>query len=119
MDYIKSAISGTGESNSNSSIGNQNEQQQQQQREQRTGAGGGGGGFMGKINNALGGGASGEAKEDYLDKTVDYIQEHVMGGGDQSNESAAEQAKDEMISDQIREAYKSATGKEFFVADKS
>lgn len=22
--------------------------------------------------------------EDYLDKTVDYIQEHVMGGGDQS-----------------------------------
>lgn len=49
---------------------------------------------------------------------VDYAQQY-MGGGDQSNESAIEQAKDEQISDFIRGQYKSTTGKEFFVADKS
>lgn len=41
-----------------------------------------------------------------------------MGGGDQSNESAIEQAKDEQISDFIRGQYKSTTGKEFPVKDK-
>lgn len=41
-----------------------------------------------------------------------------MGQGDQSNESAAEQAKDEAMSDFIRDKYKDTTGKEFFVADK-
>lgn len=41
-----------------------------------------------------------------------------MGGGKQDNESAAEQAKDEAISDAIRDQYRTATGKEFFVADK-
>lgn len=41
-----------------------------------------------------------------------------MGGGDQSNESAVEQAKDEQISDYIRNQYKSTTGKEFPVEDK-
>jgi hypothetical protein len=55
---------------------------------------------------------------DYLDKGVDFVQQR-MGGGDQSNESAMEQAKDEQISDAIRGGYKSATGKDFFVADKS
>lgn len=49
---------------------------------------------------------------------VDFVQEKFLGGGDQSNESAAEQAKDEAISDAIRDQYKSATGNEFFVADK-
>ena len=48
---------------------------------------------------------------------VDYVQQY-MGQGDQSNESAVEQAKDEQISDFIRGQYKSTTGKEFFVADK-
>ncbi|KAL1734804.1 hypothetical protein EV714DRAFT_244777 [Schizophyllum commune] len=74
----------------------------------------GGGGFMDKINNGLGGGQSGEKKEG-----VDWVQEHVLGQGPQTNESALEQAKDEQISDAIRRGYKSTTGKEFPVADKS
>lgn len=39
-------------------------------------------------------------------------------GGDQSNESAAEQAKDEAMSDMIRDKYKSTTGSDFPIADK-
>ena len=54
---------------------------------------------------------------DFARTGVDYAQQY-MGGGDQSNESAIEQAKDEQISDFIREQYKSTTGKEFPVADK-
>ena len=50
---------------------------------------------------------------------VDWVQEHVLGQGPQNNESALEQAKDEQISDAIRRGYKSTTGKEFPVADKS
>ncbi|KAF8681411.1 hypothetical protein RHS04_02934 [Rhizoctonia solani] len=73
---------------------------------------GGGGGIMSGINNALGGG-----QRDLLDKGVDYVQER-MGGGDQSNESAAEQAKDEAISDAIRAQYKNTTGSDFPIADK-
>lgn len=49
---------------------------------------------------------------------IDAFQQNVMGGGDQSNESAIEQAKDEQISDFIRGQYKSAAGKDFPVADK-
>merc|ERR1712169_166707 len=60
----------------------------------------------------------GRENEDGLDKAVDYMQEKFLGQGDQSNESAAEQAKDEAISDFIRDKYKESTGKEFFVADK-
>lgn len=41
-----------------------------------------------------------------------------MGQGDQSNESAAEQQKDEMISDMIRDKYKGATGSDFPIKDK-
>ena len=52
------------------------------------------------------------------DLAVDYVQEKFMGQGDQSNESAAEQAKDEAISDFIRDKYKDTTGKEFFIKDK-
>ena len=84
--------------------------------------------------------SAGEAKEDYLDKGsfsvhffslplvsplssslagVDWVQEHVMGQGPQNNESAAEQFKDEQISDFIRGQYKGATGSEFPVKDKS
>lgn len=50
---------------------------------------------------------------------VDWVQQNVMGQGDQSNESAIEQAKDEQISDFIRGQYKGKTGKEFPVADKN
>jgi len=42
-----------------------------------------------------------------------------MGDGDQSNESTIEQAKNEQISDTIRRGYKSVTGSEFPVPDKS
>ncbi|KAF8605687.1 hypothetical protein BDV93DRAFT_490383 [Ceratobasidium sp. AG-I] len=78
----------------------------------------GGGGLMGMFNNVAGGGQQGEAKEDGLDKAIDYVQQNYMGGGDQSNESAIEQAKDEQISDMIRQQYKNATGKDFPIADK-
>ncbi|KAJ7656455.1 hypothetical protein DFH06DRAFT_1091355 [Mycena polygramma] len=82
-----------------------------------TQASSGGGGFMDKINGAMGGGAAGEKKEDYLDKAVDFVQER-MGGGDQSNENALEQAKDEQISDAIRRQYKTMTGSDFPIKDK-
>jgi hypothetical protein len=48
------------------------------------------GALMNAANSALGGGASGEAKEDKLDKAVDMFQEHVMKAGSQENESAVE-----------------------------
>jgi hypothetical protein len=41
-----------------------------------------------------------------------------MGAGDQSNESAIEQAKDEQISDFLRNQYKSTTGKDIPIKDK-
>lgn len=41
-----------------------------------------------------------------------------MGQGPQNNESAAEQAKDEVISDMIRDKYKGVTGSDFPIADK-
>ncbi|KAI0381254.1 hypothetical protein F5Y04DRAFT_87107 [Hypomontagnella monticulosa] len=77
-----------------------------------------GGGFMGKLNSMAGGGKESEKNEDALDKGVDWVQEHVLGKGDQSNESAAEQAKDEQISDFIRDQYKKTTGSDFPVKDK-
>ncbi|KAL6882448.1 hypothetical protein HDV57DRAFT_62956 [Trichoderma longibrachiatum] len=77
-----------------------------------------GGGFMDKVNSVAGGGAQGEKNEDMLDKAVDFVQEKVLGQGDQSNETAAEQAKDEAISDFIRSKYKGTTGSEFPIKDK-
>ena len=99
-----------------------------------------GGGFMDKVNNFAGGGQQGEKNEDALDKgecspsleykisqkrppfdiasAVDMFQEKVLGQGDQSNESATEQAKDEAISDFIRDKYKETTGKDFPIEDK-
>jgi hypothetical protein len=50
---------------------------------------------------------------------VDMVQQYALGQGDQSNESAVEQAKDEQISDFIRGQYKSRTGDDFPVADKT
>ncbi|CAE6530498.1 unnamed protein product [Rhizoctonia solani] len=98
----------------NKFTGQQGQQHPDQTQQQTSG----GGGVMGFLNNAAGGGKSGEAKEDHLDKAVDLFQQHVLGQGDQSNESAIEQAKDEQISDFIRSQYKTQTGKDFPVADK-
>ncbi|KAI8683211.1 Hypothetical protein NCS54_00428800 [Fusarium falciforme] len=95
--------------------GGSNNADQNQNQNQESGSGGG---FMDKLNGMAGGGAQGEKNEDGLDKAVDYVQEKFLGQGDQSNESAAEQAKDEAISDFIRDKYKETTGKEFFVDDK-
>jgi hypothetical protein len=52
------------------------------------------------------------------DIAVDWVQEHVLKEGQQSNETIQEQAKDEYISDSIRKGFKNATGKEFLVPDK-
>jgi len=76
------------------------------------------GGFMDKLHGMAGGGPNSEKNEDALDKGVDFVQERVLGQGAQNNENAVEQQKDEFISDQIRNQYKNATGKEFPVADK-
>ncbi|QPC70114.1 hypothetical protein HYE68_000866 [Fusarium pseudograminearum] len=103
MDFVK-----------NLAGGNKNDNTSQQQSE-----GGSGGGFMDKASfSTSSGGESGEKKEDGLDKAVDYVQENFLGGGSQNNESAVEQAKDEAISDAIRDQYKGATGSEFPIADK-
>uniref|UniRef100_A0A8H8CET8 Uncharacterized protein n=1 Tax=Psilocybe cubensis TaxID=181762 RepID=A0A8H8CET8_PSICU len=72
---------------------------------------------LGALNNALGGGAQGEKKEDLLDKAIDLVQEHVLKAGDQSNESAIEQAKDAQIASAIRTGYKTVTGKEFPISE--
>ena len=46
------------------------------------------------------------------------MQENVFKAGPQNNESAAEQAKDRFIADQIRDNYKKATGKDFPIKEK-
>ena len=46
------------------------------------------------------------------------VQEKVLKSGPQDNESAAEQAKDRFIADQIRDNYKKATGKDFPIKEK-
>ncbi|KAK9790486.1 putative DNA damage-responsive protein 48 [Seiridium cardinale] len=94
--------------------GNKTEGQQGQQQEQSSS----GGGFMDKVNGLAGGGKESEKNEDGLDKGVDWVQENVLGQGQQSNESAAEQAKDEQISDFIRGQYKGTTGKDMPIKDK-
>lgn len=49
---------------------------------------------------------------------IDLGQQKFMGAGDQSNESAVEQAKDEQISDFIRGQYKSTVGSDMPIKDK-
>ncbi|KAI8624707.1 hypothetical protein F5Y19DRAFT_452918 [Xylariaceae sp. FL1651] len=105
MDFVNKMVGG--ESNDEDKS---NETQKQQE--------GKSGGFMDKINSMAGGGKESEKNEDALDKGVDWVQEHVLGQGDQSNESAAEQAKDEQISDFIRNQYKTATGSDMPIKDK-
>lgn len=46
------------------------------------------------------------------------MQQYGFGQGDQSNESAVEQAKDEQISDAIRRQFKSTTGRDVPIEDK-
>ena len=122
MDQLKGAINSfTG--------GNNNQHAQKEDALQQGGSGSGsGGGFLGglgdKLNSAAGGGRQSEKDEDYLDKGersetqlcailqvlmrsfpplgVDFVQEKFLGQGPQDNESAVEQAKDEQISDFIR-----------------
>ncbi|KPM39104.1 hypothetical protein AK830_g7465 [Neonectria ditissima] len=106
MDFLK-GVTGGGDKQSDNQNTNQTEEKSSS-----------GGGFMDKLNGAAGGGAQGEKSEDGLDKAVDFAQEKFLGAGDQSNESAAEQAKDEAMSDFIRDKYKETTGNEFFVKDK-
>lgn len=106
MDFVNK-LSGGGSADQQQQSGNSTSQESSS----------GGGGIMDQVNSMAGGGQKGEKNEDMLDKTVDFVQEK-LGGGDQSNESAAEQAKDEQISDFIRSKYKDTTGSEFPVADK-
>ncbi|KAK4939361.1 hypothetical protein LTR10_020348 [Elasticomyces elasticus] len=98
-----------------------NNDQNLQQTGQGTSAGGGNflGGLGNKFNAAAGGGPQSEKNEDMLDKAVDYVQEKFLGQGPQNNESAMEQMKDEQISDFIRAKYKSTTGSDFPIKDKS
>ncbi|KAF5246691.1 hypothetical protein FANTH_6761 [Fusarium anthophilum] len=103
MDFVKN-LAGGNSNNANNTEGQQAPPEA-------------GGSFMDKVNGMAGGGAQGEKNEDGLDKAVDFVQEKFLGGGDQSNESAAEQAKDEAISDAIRDQYKGATGSEFPISD--
>merc|ERR1712000_603471 len=113
MDQLKGAL--------NSFTGGNNEQTPQQSGQQQGGSSGGGflGGLGDKFNAAAGGGRESEKNEDYLDKGVDFVQEKFLGQGPQDNESAVEQAKDEQISDFIRNKYKSTTGSDLPFKDKS
>jgi len=113
MDQLKGAFS--------SFSGGNNKQGQNEGAQGSSGSGSGGGLFGGlgdKINSAAGGGRESEKDEDYLDKGVDFVQEKFLGQGKQDNESAVEQAKDEQISDFIRDKYKSTTGKDIPIKDK-
>ncbi|KAI1800447.1 hypothetical protein F4811DRAFT_539222 [Daldinia bambusicola] len=107
MDFINKI---TGSKESEEKKPSENQQQQQQESSS--------GGIMDKLNSMAGGGKESEKNEDALDKGVDWVQEHILGQGDQSNESALEQAKDEQISDYIRDQYKKATGSDFPIKDK-
>ncbi|KAK4213285.1 hypothetical protein QBC37DRAFT_400698 [Rhypophila decipiens] len=75
------------------------------------------GGLLGKLgevaNTIGGGGPQSEHKEDFLDKTIDLVQEKVLKQGAQDNESAIEQAKDEKIAGFVREQYKKQFGNDF------
>ncbi|KAB8336945.1 hypothetical protein FH972_021250 [Carpinus fangiana] len=116
MDFVNKLAGDNqgGEGQQNNNNNNGNDQQNTNDGQQSSS----GGGFMDKINGLAGGGKDSEKNEDYLDKGVDFVQEKFMGGGAQDNESAIEQAKDEKISDFIRDKYKSATGSDIPIEDK-
>ncbi|KAH9884258.1 hypothetical protein F4778DRAFT_763573 [Xylariomycetidae sp. FL2044] len=106
MDFVNKLTGGSGDKKPE-------DQQNQQNQESSSG-----GGFMDKVNSMAGGGKESEKNEDALDKGVDWVQENVMGQGKQDNESAVEQAKDEQISDFIRDQYKKTTGSDVPIKDK-
>ncbi|KAI9865915.1 MAG: hypothetical protein M1813_001882 [Trichoglossum hirsutum] len=112
MDSLKNAFGGSGQRHD-----------EQRHGEQQNEGGSGSGDLLDrlgdKLNSAAGGGKESEKKEDYLDKGVDFVQEHFLGQGPQDNESAIEQAKDEQISDFIRNKYKSTTGSDIPIKDKT
>jgi len=131
MDFLKQAASDFQNDNNNNSNNsnnnndnninnnsNNNQSQQLDSGKQNQNEGGFLSSIGNKLNTVAGGGPQGENNEDFLDKGVDLVQEKVLGQGQQSNESAIEQAKDEQISDFIRSKYKGATGSDFPVADK-
>ncbi|KAK3069827.1 hypothetical protein LTR53_011532 [Teratosphaeriaceae sp. CCFEE 6253] len=117
MDFVKNLAGGNKNENSNMQQGGMGGGMGEGMGGQQQSSGGGGG-FLGgigdKINGAAGGGQASEKNEG-----IDMVQSKFMGAGDQSNESAAEQAKDEAISDYIRSGYKSATGSNLPVKDKA
>ncbi|GKT51255.1 uncharacterized protein ColSpa_11436 [Colletotrichum spaethianum] len=104
MDFVKNLAGGNNNDAASSSAG------QPEKKES--------GGFMDKLNGMAGGGQESEKNEDGVDKAVDFVQEKLLGQGPQDNESAAEQAKDEQISDFLRGQYKNTTGKEIPIEDK-
>ncbi|KAK0645765.1 hypothetical protein B0T16DRAFT_296178, partial [Cercophora newfieldiana] len=131
-----------------SSFAGSNTNTQHQTQQQEPSASGGAGGLFDKLHGAVGGGPESEKKEDALDKGasrpphknaptsshppttlkpktkpfphsgIDWVQENVLKQGNQNNESAAEQAKDKLIAETIRDQYTKATGKEFPVKEK-
>ncbi|KAK5632786.1 hypothetical protein RRF57_008500 [Xylaria bambusicola] len=103
MDFINKLTGG----------GSKNRDTNTQQQEQSSSSG-----IIGKLNSVAGGGKDSEKNEDALDKVVDWVQENILGQGDQSNESAVEQAKDKQISDFIRDQYKKTTGSDLPIKDK-
>ncbi|KAI0814673.1 hypothetical protein GGR55DRAFT_441799 [Xylaria sp. FL0064] len=105
MDFVNKLAGGESKDENNNTTATQNQQESS-------------GGIMGKLNSVAGGGKDSEKNEDALDKGIDWVQENVLGQGDQSNESAVEQAKDEQISDFVRDQYKKTTGSEIPVKDK-
>ncbi|KAK8205659.1 hypothetical protein M8818_004836 [Zalaria obscura] len=113
MDFVNKFTGGSNEQQTTEQTATATEQQQTS-----SGEGGFLGGIGNKLNSAAGGGKESEENEDYLDKGVDFVQEKFMGQGKQDNESAAEQAKDEAISDMIRQQYKSTTGSDIPLKDK-
>ncbi|ORY71046.1 uncharacterized protein BCR38DRAFT_302052, partial [Pseudomassariella vexata] len=97
--------------------GGENKEGQKPQGEQQQQSSSGGG-FMDKLQGMAGGGKESEKNEDALDKAVDMFQEKILKQGPQDNESAVEQAKDEQISDMIRNQYKNLTGSDVPIKDK-
>ncbi|KAH8831462.1 hypothetical protein DL96DRAFT_1587955 [Flagelloscypha sp. PMI_526] len=59
-------------------------------------------GFHDKLNEHLGGGHKSEQEEGKLGKTIDFVQEHILGEGQQKNETWYEQKKDDRIESAIR-----------------
>ncbi|KAK3379197.1 hypothetical protein B0T24DRAFT_522043 [Lasiosphaeria ovina] len=76
------------------------------------------GNLLDKLHGLAGGGPESEKKEDGLDKGIDWVQEKFLKQGAQDNESAAEQAKDKLIAETIRDQYKKQFGNDFPIRDR-